>query len=177
VSPTILTASGISFNLLQPDPDTIVIEDIAHALSHICRFTGHTRAFYSVAEHSVLTSHLVPSIYALEALLHDAAEAYVGDVSSPLKALLPEYRAIEERVDQAIRRRFCLPVKQAQCVKDADLKMLATEKRDLMPCSGEDWALIQGIDPSVGSVYPPLASDSAYLMFMHRFMELEGRAV
>jgi uncharacterized protein len=172
VTPTILTASGRHFNLLAPTQDMIEIEDIAHALSHICRFTGHTKAFYSVAEHSILTSHLVPQAYGLEALLHDAAEAYIGDVSSPLKSLLPEYRAIEHNIDQAIRRRFCLPEKPAQFIKDADLMMLATEKRDLMPAGGEDWELLQGVRPSEQSVYPPMAPASAQLAFMHRYLDL-----
>lgn len=80
----IQTLSGKHFNYLDIQQDDIVIEDIATALSHICRFAGHLPEFYSVGQHSVLTSHLVPQEFALEALLHDAAEAYLQDIPSPL---------------------------------------------------------------------------------------------
>lgn len=143
---TILTQSGRSINLLQPDPALISIEDIAHGLSHLCRFTGHTRVFYSVAEHSLEVSYAVPAKYALEALLHDATEAYLGDVSSPLKALLPEYRLLEHGMDQAIRKRFGLPAMQSPYVKHADLCMLATERRDLMPRHADAWPMLAGIE-------------------------------
>lgn len=157
---TILTASGRHIDLLRPDPALIDINDIAHALSNLCRFTGHTREFYSVAEHSVRVSGLVPRELALEALLHDAAEAYVGDVSSPLKAQLHEYRNIEFSIDQAIRQRFGLPAKQSREVKHADLVMLATERFDLMPDTPETWEILQDVAPSglrVSPVSPTIA--------------------
>ncbi len=122
----IQTLSGKHFNYLDIQQDDIVIEDIATALSHICRFTGHLPEFYSVGQHSVLTSHLVPQEFALEALLHDADEAYLQDIPSPLKRLLPDYQAIEARVDAAIRQKFGLPTEQHPTVKYADLVMLAT---------------------------------------------------
>jgi len=178
MTPTILTHSGISFNLMNPDPDLIEIEDIAHALAHICRFTGHTRVFYSVAEHSVRTSlcDCIPKEHALEALLHDAAEAYIGDVSSPLKAQLHEYRNIEFRLDQAIRQRFGLPPQHAPCVKQADLTMLAIEKRDLMPASMDDWALITGITPIGEPIYDPLPPHIARWYFLDHFETLTNKA-
>lgn len=168
MTPTILTHSGISFNLLNPDPDLIEIEDIAHALSHLCRFTGHTNRFYSVAEHSFRASLHVAPEFALEALLHDATEAYLGDVSSPLKALLREYRLIELQLDLVIRERFGLPLKQSPQVKQADLAMLATERTHLMPVTNEHWPLLDGIAPA-DPIEVPLTSVQAYNLFIYRF--------
>ena len=83
---------GEYFDLLEPDRSVYTINTIAHALSNLCRYTGHVNRFYSVAEHSVFVSLAVPKKFALEALFHDASEAFLGDVSSPLKKLLPEYK-------------------------------------------------------------------------------------
>jgi hypothetical protein len=142
---TILTQSGIEFDVCNPDPDLIEIEDIAHALSHLCRFTGHTKHFYSVAQHSYLCTTLVPAERQLETLLHDAAEAYIGDVSSPLKAQLPGYQMIESKLEQAIRQRFGLPPEKSPWVKQADLQMLAVEKAQLMPQYTEPWDILNGV--------------------------------
>lgn len=165
MNPTILTHSGISFNLVEPDGDLIEIKDIAHALSHICRFTGHTNRFYSVAEHCVRASNHVAPEHKLEALLHDATEAYLGDVSSPLKALLHEYRLIEFRLDCVIRERYGLPLKQSPEVKQADLAMLAAERNWLMPETNEHWPLLDGVTPAASISYP-LHPEHAYWAFM-----------
>ncbi len=176
MKPTIITHHGLEFDLLNPDPDLIEIEDIAHALSHLCRFTGHTNVFYSVASHSYQASFLVPPEHAMEALLHDAAEAYVGDVSSPLKSLLPEYRMIEFRIDQAVRQRFDLPAKMTPCVKNADLRRLATEKEQLIPMC-EPWDILQGIEPDPMYCMTSVEPRMAYIMFMTRFDELQKKRV
>ncbi len=104
----IYTNSGNMFDLSDPTPEMIKIEDIAHALSHICRYTGHVKEFYSVALHSLIVSEIVPAEFALEGLLHDAAEAYLNDISAPLKTLLPDYRDIETRVESVIAKKFQL---------------------------------------------------------------------
>lgn len=102
----IQTYSGRAFYPLAPYPQDVCIEDIAHALSQLCRFGGHCRRFYSVAEHSVLLSRVVVPEFQLWALLHDASEAYLVDVPRPIKKQLPAYVEAERRVMAAICARF-----------------------------------------------------------------------
>ncbi|KVD50739.1 metal-dependent phosphohydrolase [Burkholderia ubonensis] len=182
MTPAILTASGRYFDFLSPDPESIVIEDIATALSRICRFTGHTKQFYSVAQHSVLVSFLVPPEYALQGLLHDASEAYLGDVSSPLKQLLPDYKAIEHRVERAILERFGLPFPLHPSIKAADVRALVTERRVYMPepiesCRVTDaiaWSWTDGVDALTCSeaTLPAFNSGVARAMFLDRYKAL-----
>lgn len=167
MNPTILTASGQHFDLTSPATSPINILTIAHALSHLCRFTGHCREFYSVAQHSLMVSFLVPPEHALAGLLHDAAEAYVGDVSAPLKQLLPDYKAVERQVEAAVLRYFDLPPELPGCVKAADLVMLATEQRDLMSHAhqAEVWTSLKGIDALADRLVPmhPVVARRAFL--------------
>ncbi|MCL1619472.1 HD family hydrolase [Ralstonia sp. SM1864_UCD524_TZ4] len=169
----ILTATGKHFDYADPKPEQIDVLDIAQALSHECRYGGHARRFYSVAQHSVLASQIVPREHALEALLHDAHEAYCKDIPRPLKALLPDYRAVEARVDGVIRARFGLPAKLSDAVATADLVLLATERRDLMPNDPTPWTVLDGIEPlarRVNTVHP----ERAQAMFIRRWVELRG---
>lgn len=133
------TIGGRAFYPLDPHPSDIDIQDIAHALSHICRFGGHCTEFYSVAEHCVRVSRAIEAAGGtvaemFEGLMHDASEAYLGDVVWPLKqaGALAGYKNIERRVEQVIADRFCLPHEQSAIVKRFDLVLLSTEKRDLM---------------------------------------------
>lgn len=127
----IQTYSGKRFDFMDPDPESIDIEDIAQALSMQCRYNGHIRSFYSVAEHSVHVAALMSNPFErFPALLHDAAEAYIGDMVSPLKRMMPEYKEIERRVESAIRRRFNL-IPMPEEVKLRDLQMLIVEKHAL----------------------------------------------
>lgn len=190
--PDILTFTGHYYNFLHPEKSVITLEDIAHALSNLCRFTGQCREFYSVAQHAVYTSYLVPAEFAYEALHHDDAEAVLGDVSSPLKRLLPEYKVIERRVEAAMRAQFGLPAIESPEVKHADLRMLATEKRDLMwvrpgativvydpetdedcivTLTGDPWACIEGVEPAPLPIRPVLPAE-AREMFLARHREL-----
>jgi len=168
----IQTLSGKHFDYLNAQTDDVDIEDIATALSNICRFAGHLPEFYSVAQHSVLCSQIVPQEYAFEALMHDAAEAYCQDIPAPLKRLLPDYRRIETLVDDLIRSKFGLPLHQSDLVKYADLIMLATERRDLEIDDGTPWLILEGIPASDLIQVVPLRPGQAYGLFMNRFNEL-----
>lgn len=168
----IQTLSGKKFDYVNATVDDIEIEDIATALSHICRFAGHLPEFYSVAQHSVLCSQLVPPEFAFEALMHDAAEAYCQDIPAPLKALLPDYRRIEAFVDELIRFKFDLPLAQSAVVKYADLTMLATERRDLEIDDGTVWPILEGIPTSDIIQIAPLRPGQVYGLFISRFNEL-----
>lgn len=135
MSATIATFSGKWFDILDPQPNQIDIESIAHAESMLCRFTGHTRFHYSVAQHSLLGSYLVPEENALEFLLHDASESYIGDMSRPLKhqtAAGDAYQIVEFRIMRVIRNKFGLPEKQSEIIHKVDNLMLYTEKNQLM---------------------------------------------
>lgn len=167
----IQTAGRNYVDLADPDPDQIDIEDIAHGLSHICRWVGHTRQFYSVAEHSLLCCNCADPEHALEALLHDAAEAYVGDVSTPLKAMLgPIYTDIEQRIDRVIRAKYGLPEQETLVVKRIDQSVMTLELQDIMHVT----TTCQNVPrPRTGSVwyYPPGIAKRA---FLSRFYYLQG---
>lgn len=173
IGPTIQTFTGRYFNLVSPDPWTITIEDIAHALSNVCRFAGHCRTFYSVAQHSLVVSRSVSPERALEALLHDAAEAYCGDVTKPLKSVLPDYRKVQTGIELAIAKRFGLPPELDPEIKFADLVVLATERRDLMPKCLAEWECLAGLQPLPGRIEPLLPVD-AEGEFLNRFRALGG---
>lgn len=129
----IRTFTGRKFWPLQPRAEDLDIRDIAHALSNICRFTGHVRKFYSVAEHSVRVSELLPPPLKLWGLLHDASEAYMCDLASPVKSQCPGYRAAEVKLEFIIAERFGLEWPRPAEIKAADVLLFLAEKRDLMP--------------------------------------------
>lgn len=154
--------SGHMFDFMDIENAFILIGDIAHALSHTCRYGGHCPQFYSVAQHSVLVSHLVPREHAVHALLHDAAEAYLGDVVKPLKNLLPDYLGIERRLEREIFKRFYLPEVIPECVKSADVHMLNVELNWL-------W------HPVDGSYLEPQDPSKAKAEFLKRYEELKHK--
>lgn len=167
---TMQTYSGRLVDLSKFSHEDVRIFDISHALSLINRFTGHSVSPYSVAQHSVHVSRLVPDECALWALLHDASEAYLGDVSTPLKMLLPCYRELEERVQKAIARAFGLAWPAPPEVKEADLSALLSEKEELFSVQ-HDWGLGACRRVAVGVPMPWYEAKSA---FETRFKEVVG---
>lgn len=144
--------SGRAFYFLNPTVDMIDIDDIAHTLSLLCRFGGHCKEFYSVAEHSVRCSWNAPVEHKLEALLHDGAEAYLVDMPRPIKLCLPEYKVLDVGIDKVVREKFGLPDKMTPEVHLIDNRMLATEKRDLMKPSDREWLALP--DPYEDTIEP-----------------------
>ena len=164
-TPYVSTFSGNRFYPLEPRIDRVAIEDIAHGLAYQCRFNGQTQEFYSVAQHSLVVASLVPTDLRLAALLHDAAEAYLGDMVKPLKVLLPEFAVLEDKVSVLIANAFGIDFSDYAPIKRADLIALATEKRDLMPHSAERWTYLDNIRPLPGRIVPmqPAAAKQAFL--------------
>lgn len=160
------TYTGKQFYPLAPTPEQIDIEDIAHGLAYQCRFNGQTRYFYSVAQHSLIVADLVAQDLRAAALLHDAAEAYMGDMVKPLKQLFPLFSEIESRVMSVVGLRYGIGNFDDPAIKRADLIALAMEKRDLMPNSSEPWDSLKGIVASPIRITPmsPQEAKAAFLL-------------
>jgi hypothetical protein len=164
------TYSGRRFYPLDPRAEELADLDIAHALSLLCRYGGHVERFYSVAEHCVLMSEAVAPEHALAALLHDATEAYVVDVPRPLKAVLLDYRPIEERLWRVIAGRYGISATLPAEVVEADNRILLTERTALMP-RAERWSQDDEYEPLRVRItgWPPQEAEQAY---KRRLLEL-----
>ncbi len=182
----IQTFTGRAFSLLEPQPVDVTIEDIAHALSMLCRFGGHVDEFYSVAQHSVLVSLVVarfqPDNHALHraALLHDASEAYLIDLPRPIKRMpgFEAYKAREGVVEGVIAERFGIVVTNLDriAIKAADELLLRTECRDLMGPLHPAWS--RELHPDHGITMPetiePLGPKAAEALFLASWRALGG---
>lgn len=198
----IQTYSGVKFEILDPTIAMIKRADIAHGLSMICRFNGHTRWFYSVAQHSVIVSELVEAkllttktlqgepihkgtyFYkgVLAALLHDATEAYIGDITRPLKKLpiMAAYHSLEQEIDLLIREKFDLSFWDyyyidpgiTRIIKEVDNRALCAEARDLLTVRPE-WLDNYEDSGSIPTIIP-LAPKEAEKLFLGRLHALEN---
>jgi len=175
------TYTGKQFRPFAPRAEDVDIRDIAHSLANQCRFNGHCSHFYSVAEHSVEISAQVPEEDALWGLLHDAAEAYIGDIVRPIKPFLAiqgnEFDAyfhyLEEQILKVIGFRFGLAWPYSQSIDVADLRMLATERLQLFDDRQPAWGDIDGVEPYsvlLACAQPHVAEKR----FLARFAELRG---
>lgn len=174
------TFGGKRWKHADPQPDDVLLEDISHALSNLCRFTGHVKQFYSIAEHSLRVSYLCPPEHQLWALLHDASEFAVGDMNRPLKYSpgMGVYKMYEMKAKTAIMEHFGLAQEQPLCVKLADDKMLVTEQRDLM------WGItsagnvqkdrLHNVEPLAEKIVP-MSPEQAERTFLMRFYEITGQ--
>jgi uncharacterized protein len=175
----IQTHTGRKFYPLNPRVEDIDIEDIAHALSHLCRFAGHTRVFYSVAEHAVRVSRLVAEMCptttyeAAWGLHHDDSEAYMIDLPRPLKRsaeIGPGYRQAERRLMEVICRRFNLRAEEPPEIKTADTILLLTERRDLLSQPPAHWQEDLGeIIRPLPEIIEPWTSERAKEEYLLRF--------
>jgi len=146
----ILLQSGRYYNYVDPEKNDYTIEDIALGLSNICRFGGQVKQHYSVAQHCVLASFIASPGYELELLMHDAMEAFLCDVPTPLKQLLPDYQAIEKMHEADMAKRFGLNYPFSPEMKRVDAMMLKAEVRDLKPAS-EHWDFLKDVEePTLG---------------------------
>lgn len=159
------TATGRKFWPLDPRPNEVCIEDIAHALSMLCRFGGHCLRFYSVAEHSVLIARAAPT-HKLWALLHDAAEAYVLDMIRPVKPHIIGYIEIEARVMRAICVHFGLHLDMPLIVKTLDNRILADERNQNMVMTPDPWI---NTGPPLGVTLPFWSPEQARTEFLAEF--------
>lgn len=168
-----LTASGRQFWPLDARPEDVCIEDIAHGLSQVCRFGGHCRKFYSVAQHSVVVASFLPPGLRRLGLLHDATEAYIGDMVRPLKLCMPDYQQAEKRLWRVICEAFGLPRDPHPHpeVKAADNLALMTERRDIMPVTSFSWGPeLEAIQPHPRRIVPvssPVAKSAFLAAFFH----------
>lgn len=166
------TYTGVHFDCWNIKQDDIRIHDIGVALGNVCRFSGHTPWHYSVAQHSLLMSYQVPERFALEALLHDAAEAYMGDVPAPIRSGLSCYNAVMELVEAAIASKYGLVYPWPDKVIEADKRMFATE----CVAFGRNTKLYGMLHPAYDDVYiERMTHAMATDRFLFRFLELAKR--
>lgn len=190
MSTWIQSYSGKTWDLLNPDPDQITIEDLAWHLAAMPRFCGATREPYSVAEHCVRVSYACEGALggdasvedvAFAGLMHDAHEAMVGDATSPMKRAMraafattaSAFDLVEAAAELAVREAFGLGIESHPVVKRMDLVLLVTERRDLLNPSEKEWP-DHGVHP-LCNIIRPWSQDRARQEFLTRFAELGGR--
>ncbi len=161
--------SGGFFDFIDIEQSEFSVEDIANNLSKICRFTGSVNDFYSVAQHSVIVSHVVPPEHALAGLMHDSSEAFMSDLNSPLKALMKTYKTLEKKVEKEILGRLGLPFPMHASIKLADMQVFLAENKQLRGIENCGW--YEGIKPYAKKI-TPWNPNRAKSEFMKRFVEL-----
>lgn len=159
--------SGGHFDFVDMEQSDYTVEDIAHNLSRVCRFTGAVKSHYSVAQHAVLVSHCVPEEHALAALMHDSSEAFMSDINSPLKALIPQYKAIEKKVEKFMFGQMGLKFPMDASIKVADISVFTAENYYLRGVE-TDWAGIERYPKKI----VPWSAEKAKKEFLKRYVDL-----
>jgi hypothetical protein len=171
------THTGLVFDLRNPTCEMICLEDIAHALSLTCRYGGHCREFYSVAQHSVLCAQQSiqdsqPIGISRWVLMHDASEAYVTDLPRGLKNLLPEYKVLEDRIHLVISKRFAMSWPMPKEIKEYDNRVLITERDALLDHVTEAWDPWSQIEPYANLAILPEPAEVAKAHFLEMCTKL-----
>lgn len=176
--PAVTTATGKAFYPFDPRAEEVEIQHIAASLSTRARFTGSTRQFYSVAQHSALVADYMERPHRLWGLLHDAAEAYLPDVVSQMKprtyledldGSLVKFKTIEKRIMRAVCQHFGLPEEEPAGLKKVDVSVLLAEARDMLPTREVGWW--PDGDPIQEFVYP-LGPRASKILFLSRYYEI-----
>lgn len=177
IEPYIELYSGKNFYFLDPKFEDFDIVDIAHALSLTCRFSGQCKKFLSVAEHSVMVSNMLEGTgFELEGLLHDAGEAYLPDVASPVKQFLPDYNKIEDTITSKLFEKYGLQYPLRPKVKFADIWSLSTEAFYLLPSRGDTWGMWANGRPPIMEEPACWGFEQAKEEFLKRFYQLTNEA-
>lgn len=172
--PWISTYSGKKVFPWAPKAEDIELIDIAVALSRTPRFRGHTREFYSVAQHCVIASHMVPKVDALWALLHDAPEAYIGDLPKPLKQMLPDWERADTLLTWAVCQRFGLEPEMPESVIEVDRLLLVSEAEIHLEYHVDNWHRTLGVMPDPTLILDPWSVNESLVNFLERYAELTG---
>lgn len=175
------TFTGQKFHFTEPVPEEMHIEDVAHSLSLLCRYNGHTKAFYSVAEHCVLICDWIAANWPgasqqilRTALLHDVAETYLGDMSRPVKYQMPRFKELEHLIEDAAAVRFDLELPYPAIVEECDARILVDERQQCMSDSDNEWGtdVLEALDVRIRFLDPP----NVRRLFLDRFFEHGGQA-
>lgn len=186
IGPTIMLGSGTYFDFENPEAAHLTLEDYAYGLASCSRFAGQCvsrytgrRVRYNVAQHCVLMSFQVMGEADaqagddFDALMHEGGEPTCGDMTGPLKSLCPEFKRIEKRCEAAAHSQFGVRMRDPALIKRADLRMLATEKRDLIPAAdGHEWSFTAGHQPYDLVIRDVWGFEEAAERFIARFKEL-----
>lgn len=173
------TYSGKQFFFMDPHPSTIDEVDIAHAIGKLCRYGGHTRKFYSVAEHCCRLAQYVAKLHpndtqlAFEALMHDSTEGYLVDMPRPIKQQLPDYKVIEEKLARAIALRFGLRHPFPRLIHELDSRILVDERKQAMSKSKNNWGIdgLEGLGIHL-QFWDPVEAPYKFLTY---FKDLDSR--
>jgi hypothetical protein len=174
--------SGGQFNYNKPEKSDVTIEDIASALSNVCRFSGHLPQFYSVAQHLVNTSRIVPNELAFTGLMHDTAEAFTNDLPTPLKWALPIFKELETKIESAMSKKFGFEYPYPPEIKHADTVMLMLEKYYVKNDDSE-WPLYEKYNKAYVEPWRQQVDlvgwqpRRAKREFLERFNELNGQRI